>query len=429
MARTVATKCSTPRGAGGASGSPGRSRRLITVARSAAPSARRMAVRLGRVGAAVRRLSGAVLRLLPPAGRGDLMPPVTHYKAPGFWLDYRSGFVRRGLPGEVLRRLTGGSPTFDQVQRTGLGLSRAAALSVVPMAVEAAQRAPGRVPRVVAAALLLSSPLTCTLLLHDVGRYDAVGVLVLALLSAARSAWLGLPLPVSAVLLGTAVSVAVASEEFLVAVLAPTALVAVDLLGRRHSLSPQGRGWLLGGVLGPGAVLAGASLLKPAPRDALTAARKEAAQAGVAPPGAMGDVLSALERGYVENLAFFWLFRPTAVALSCALWAGFYFLTARTVGHLLGGGPRRYRLAVAAHALVAGALSTAGVDFRRWWGLALTGLLATLPLLEQSGPPEAVAGTAFAVAVVLAVAGILPRDIRVHPWGPVLVHRGPRVTT
>ncbi|MDP9460533.1 MAG: hypothetical protein M3Q22_09890, partial [Actinomycetota bacterium] len=115
-----------------------------------------MAVRLGRVGAAVRRLSGAVLRLLPPAGRGDLMPPVTHYKAPGFWLDYRSGFVRRGLPGEVLRRLIGGSPTFDQIQRTGLGLSRAAALSIVPMAVEVAQRAPGRLPRVVAAALLLS---------------------------------------------------------------------------------------------------------------------------------------------------------------------------------------------------------------------------------------------------------------------------------
>ncbi|MFP5372898.1 MAG: hypothetical protein ACLGI3_19445, partial [Actinomycetes bacterium] len=323
----------------------------------------------------------------------------------------------------------GGPPTFDQIQRTGLGLSRAAALSIVPMALEAAQRAPGRLPRVAATALLLASPLTCTLLLHDVGRYDAVGVLVLALLSAARSAWLGLPLPVSAVLLGGAVSVAVASEEFLIAVLAPTALLAVDLLGRRHALGPRGRRWLLGGVLGPGAVVAGASLLKPAPRDALTAARKEAAQAGVAPPGAMGDVLSALERGYVQNLGFFRLFSPTAVALSCAQWAGCYVLTARTVGSLLGGGPSRYRLAVAAHALVAGALSTAGADFRRWWGLALMGLLATVPLLEPSGPPEAVAGTAVAGAGLLAVAGLLPRDVRVHPWGPVLAHRGPPATT
>ena len=391
--------------------------------------ARRMAARLSGVGAAARRLARTVLRLLPPAGRGALTPPVTHYKAPGFWLDYRSGFVRRGLPGDALRRLLGGSPTFDQIQRTGLGLSRAAALSIVPMAVEAAQRAPGRLPRVLAAALLLFSPLTCTLLLHDVGRYDAVGVLVLALLSAGRSAWLGLPLPVSAVLLGTAVSVAVASEEFLLAVLAPTALVAVDLLGRRHSLGLPGRRLLVGGILGPGAVLAGASLVKPAPRDALTAARTEAAHAGVQPPGAMGDVLSALERGYVHNLAFFRLFRPTAVALSGALWAGFYFLTARTVGALLGGVPIRFRLAVAAHALVAGALSTAGADFRRWWGLALVGLLATLPLLEQSGSSEAVAGTAFAGAGVLAVAGVALRDLQVHPWGPVLVHRGPPVTT
>ena len=388
-----------------------------------------MAVRAGRVAATVRRLARSVFRLIPPAGRGDLTPPVTHYKAPGFWLDYRSGFVRRGLPGEVLRRLLGGPPTFDQIQRTGLGLSRVAALSIVPMAVAAAQRAPGRLPRVVTAALLLASPLTCTLVLHDVGRYDAVGVLVLALLSAARSTWLGLPLPVSAVLLATAVAVAVASEEFLIAVLAPTAVLAVDLLGRRHSLAPQGRRWLLGGVLAPGAVLAGASLLKPAPRDALTAARKEAAQAGVAPPGAMGDVLSALERGYVQNLAFFRLFRPTAVALSSALWAAFYLLTARTVGALLGGGPRHYRLDVAAHALVAGALSTAGADFRRWWGLALIGLLASVPLLEPSGPPDAVAGTALAAAGLLAVTGLLPRDFRVHPWGPVLVHRGPPVTT
>lgn len=426
MAVTFAATSSTLRGARGALG---RSRRRSAVAGSVAPSARRMAARIGGMGTTVRRLTGAVLRLIPPAGRGDLVPPVTHYKAPGFWLDYRSGFVRRGLPGEVLRRLIGGPPTFDHVQRTGLGMSRAAALSIVPMAVEAAQRAPGRLPRVAAAAVLLSSPLTGTLLLHDVGRYDAAGVLVLALLSAARGAWVGLPLPVTAVLIAGAVSVAVASEEFLIAVLAPTTLAAVDLLGRRHALGPAGRWGLLGGVLAPGAVLAGASLLKPAPRDALTAARKEAAQAGVAPPGAMGDVLSALERGYVQNLAFFRLFRPTVVALSCALWAAFYFLTARTVGALLGGGPRHYRLAVAAHALAAGALSTAGADFRRWWGLALTGLLASVPLLEPSATPSAVSRKTLVAAGGLAVVGLLPRDMRVHPWGPVLVHRGPPVTT
>jgi hypothetical protein len=282
----------------------------------------------------------------------------------------------------------------------------------------------GGLPRVVASGLLLSSPLTCTLLLHDVGRYDAIGVLVLALLSTARAAWLGLPLPVSAVLLSGAVSVAVASEEFLLAVLAPTALAAVGRLGRRHQLGRVGRSWLLGGVLGPGALLAGASLLTPAPRDALVAARKEAARAGVEPPGAMGDALSALDRGYVENLGFFRLFQPAAVGLSCGLWGGLYFVTAGILGKVLGmGAASQYRLVVAAHALVATALSTAGADFRRWWGLALMGVVSTLLLLEPSAPPQPVTVTALAAAVALGVTGIAPRNTRVHPWGPVAADR------
>ena len=402
--------------------------RVFEVGSLCLASAGRAAVRCGRVQAPVQRLARTVVGLLPPAGRGALARPLTDYKAPGSWLDYRSGFARRALPGEVLRRVAGGSPTHRQVERTALGLSRTAALSIVPMAVEAGRRAPGKLPRIVATVLVLSSPLTVTLHLHDVGRYDAVGVLVLALLSTARSAWLVLPLPLSAVLLSGAVSVAVASEEFLLAVLAPTALAAVDLLSRRHGLSRSGRWWLRGGVLGPGAVLAGASFLLPPPRDALIAARKEAAGAGVGPPGVMGDALSALDRGYVENLAFFRLFTPTAVGLSCGLWAGLYFATARTLGKVLGGGGEQYRRAVAAHALVATALSTAGADFRRWWGLALTGLLSHRVLIEPSRRPQPVAVSALAAAVGLAVAGIAPRDVVVHPWGPVRAERSLPVT-
>ncbi len=403
--------------------------RSVAVARFASVSGRCAAACSGRVRATVAGLVRVAARLLPPAGRGGLTRPVTDYKAPNYWLDYRSGFVRRGLPGEVLRRVAAGPPTYRQVERTALGLSRASALAVVPMAVEAGLRAPGKLHRMVATGLLLSSPLTCTLLLHDVGRYDAIGVLVLALLSTARLAWLGLPLPVSAVLLAGAVSVAVASEEFLLAVVAPTVIAAVGLLGREHRLSRSGRMWLLGGVLGPGTFLAGASLLTPAPRDALVAARKEAAEAGVAAPGPMGDALSALDRGYVENLAFFRLFRPSAVGLSCGLWAGFYFATTRLVGKVLGtGGSGQYRLVVTAHALIAAALSTAGTDFRRWWGLALMGLLSTLVLLQPSAHPQPVTATTLAAAVALALAGLGPRDMRVHPWGPVLVERALPVT-
>jgi hypothetical protein len=387
-------------------------------------------VTVARLGGTARRLGRLVADHLPPAVRGAPGRSLTGYKAAGYWLDYRSGFGRRGLPGEVLRRVAGGPPTYAQVERTAMVLARGSASSFVPMAVEAALRAPGRLPRAVAAGLLLSSPLTCGLLLHDVGRYDAVGVLALALLSTGRAVWLRPPLPVGAALLAGAVAVAVASEEFLLAVLTPTAIAAVDRLAREHRASRTARRWLLGGVLAPGALVAGASLLVPAPRDAVAAARAEAARAGVEPPGPMGDSLSALERGLVENLAFFRLFRPTAVGLSLGLWAGVYSVTAGVLGTLLGAGADgRYRRTTTVHALVATALSTAGADFRRWWGLALTGLVSTVVLAEPAGPPEPVPVAAIAAAVGLAVAGVAFRDPRVHPWGPIRVDRAPPLRT
>jgi hypothetical protein len=350
--------------------------------------------------------------------------PVTDYKAPNYWLGYRSGFVRRGLPGEVLRRLTAGRPTYRQMERMGVALSRSAAASIVPMAVDVALRGPGKLPRIAATGLLVASPLTCTLLLHDVGRYDGVGVLVLALLSTGRFAWLRLPLPASAVLIAGAVSVAVASEEFLLAVLAPTVVAAVHLLSRHHQLTRDQGLQLLGGVLAPGVVVAGASLLTPVPADALTTARAEALRAGARPAGPTGDALAALNRGFVENLAYFRLFGPTPVVMSFALWGGFYFLTARLLEKLLSAGAGSwYSSLVAAHAFVGAALSVAGVDFRRWWGLALAGLMSAVVLTDASPVGDPVGTAAFGGALALAVAGVLPRDLKVYPWGRLRVER------
>src|SRR5919112_116936 len=175
----------------------GRTAGRITIGRAVAcrirrtvRSARSVDVRsvLRRAGSGA-ALTHAVARLLPERGRDPADLPLTDYKAANYWLGYRFGFVRRGLPGEILRRVVAGPPTYRHVAVTAVGLSRAAVLSVVPMALQAARRAPRGQPRVAAAGLLLLSPLTCSLLRHDVGRYDAVGVLVLALLAAARPVW------------------------------------------------------------------------------------------------------------------------------------------------------------------------------------------------------------------------------------------------
>jgi hypothetical protein len=131
----------------------------------------------------------------------------------------------------------------------------------------------------------------------------------------------------------------------------------------------------------------------------------------------MGDTLAALDRGLVENLAFFRLFEPAAVALALALWAGLYLATTAALGGLLGAAGRTHRGQAALHAAVGAALCAVGADFRRWWGLAFLGLVASVAVREPDGPAGPVAPGAVARAAALAVAGLAFRDMRVYPGG------------
>jgi hypothetical protein len=375
----------------------------------------RVVAALHRAATVVARAARAGARALPQRGRATPELAVSDYKAPNYWLDYHLGFVRRGLPGELLRRVVGGPPTKRQVEAVAVGLSRAAALSVVPMAVRAGRHAPRGLPRAAATALLVLSPLSCSLLLHDTGRYDAVGVLALGLLAGIGSARRWLPAPVGTALAAAAVCVATASEEFLLAVVAPAAAVAVSGLVS-GSAGSRTRPWLRGGlVLAPGAAVAAASLLVPAPPAALHTAREQATRAGVGAPGAMGDTLSAVDRSLVQNLAFFRLFEPAAVAVALALWSGLYAVTTAALGRLLGGGGT-YRTWVAVHAAPAAALCAVGTDFRRWWGLGFLGLVATLAAHEPTDRPEPGPGP-VAGAALLTLVGWALRDVRVYPGG------------
>jgi hypothetical protein len=358
--------------------------------------------------------------------QGSLRPTsVTAYKAPQYWLDYSSGFVRRGFPGHVLRRVTGGAPTLAQVNVTGSALSVAAALSLVPLACATASHSAHELEALLLLAVLLTSPLSVSLLLHDRGRFDTVGVLSLSALACGSSGWLRLPTGISATAASALVAIGCASEEFLLGLLAPVALARGALLAEHRSCAPGAALLLNVGILAPGAAVTLASALLPPSPAAVEAARREARRQGVLPDPHLGDALDAVARNVVENLAFFRLFAPSAVVRGLLLWSGFYFSTAALLGSLLTLNPRAYLGAVAYYSTFAAGLSALGVDFRRWWGLGLLGLMATVAV---NPPPLNTARRrartrlrgrrallVSASATALAVAGLLARDVIVYP--------------
>jgi hypothetical protein len=138
----------------------------------------------------------------------------------------------------------------------------------------------------------------------------------------------------------------------------------------------------------------------------------------------MGDALAALDRGLVENLAFFRLFEPAAVALALALWAGLYHVTTAVLADLLGSaGGGNYRIQAGLHATIGAALCAVGADFRRWWGLAFLGLTATVAAREPEGSSRSPAPGAVARGAALDVVGLIFRNMRVYPGGQLRIDR------
>ena len=347
---------------------------------------------------------------------------ITPYKAPQYWLDYRDGFVRRAFPGAVLSALTRGTPTLRQVTTTGVGLSLTAAAAVVPLAVQAARRAPDDLGSLLVAGAVVSSPLTASMLLQDVGRFDAVGVLALAAVSCPTATWDRMPCSAGAPALAALLAVAAATQEFMLGPLAPLAVVRARSLAARCGRGPAGTALLLTGVLAPAAAITVASAVLPPPATVAEAARRRARGQGVGPPGDFGDALSAVERDVVANRAFFEHFERSAVARALVLWVGVFAVTVVVLARLWGlAASRRYWSQVAYQAGVAVALSLLGADFRRWWGLGLLGLVGVVTAGPEDGAPgtspRRPAGPRYAAGAVAALAAlnVRVRRLTVYP--------------
>jgi hypothetical protein len=357
--------------------------------------------------------------------------PLTPYVAPQYWLDYQGGFLRRALPGEVLRLLTPGpAPTYAAVKVVGVALSVAAVLAVGTLALLLARRAPDRWTGLAVAAVVLVGPLGLPLLARDLGRYDAVGVLVLVALTAVP--WSRLPVPVAVAAAAVLAAVAVASEEFLVILVVPVALVALWPLLRRQ---PHPGAWAAVVALPP-FVLAALSAVLPVPTASLRTAVATARAAGVPPsvplvPGQSDhDAVSRLAYGFVDNVrTYYSILTPAGVAGTTVVWAAVYLVLLGLVWHLTGRRlqERAFVLLVVGGGLAALALSVAGIDFRRWWTLAAVAVLCLVhllaPLLPRPTPRAAGDRQGDPVVVLALVAlgttGVMLADVPAYwilPW-------------
>jgi hypothetical protein len=339
--------------------------------------------------------------------RSHSATPMSPYVTPQFWLSYHEGFVRRGLPGEVLRLLEGDhAPSLLAVKVAGLALAAGTGAAVVLLAVVLARRARSFTEKLLTTAVILVTPLTLSLYLRDVGRYDAIGVIVLAILGC--TPWGRLPRGVAVASVAFLAAVAVACTEFLIVFVVPLSLLVMvrDARGR-HPAAMAAVTQL------PALTIATLSaVLKPANSyfsDVLgTALAHGAPQPVNQVPD--HDSVSRLKHGFVDNALTYYSITDAATVITAALmWAAVFVVTLCLVWTALGRSLRQraFQAVVGTASLAALSLSLAGIDFRRWWALATVAALAALVKIPSGGEARSLKPwQLLASAVFLAVAGI-----------------------
>jgi hypothetical protein len=306
---------------------------------------------------------------------------VDEYIGPLYFVDYSHGFIRRGLVGEVVDLVAGHGRTSTEV--AGWTLTLLGTFAAVAIVLQAAWRCRGTAARCLVATIGILTPLGMTTVLRDPGRYDAIGlVFVAVLLWAPRRSLSAVVVAWCTAIVFAAV---VASEEFLIAYLAPSVAV---LLYQRVTAETGGvdeprvrrRLAVLGGVaFVPAAVIAIASLASTPSESYLHEVRRAAHSTTVLDPAYF------LGLSFRGNLHYVASHGVRYVVGTGVVWFAIYALTLVAIWLAAGRYGRWYWLSASYFGLVAIVLSVVALDARRWWTLALLGHLA----VAAAGPaPE-----------------------------------------
>jgi hypothetical protein len=337
---------------------------------------------------------------------------VDEYIGPLYFVDYSHGFIRRGLVGEVIRLVAGHGRTSTEV--AGWTLTLLGTLAAVAIVLQAAWRCRDRSSRCLVATLALVAPLSVTTILRDPGRYDAIGLVFVAILLWGSRRHLS-PIVV-ACCAAVAFAAVVACEEFLIAYLAPSVAVLLYrqvTAGGGRAADPgvrQRLAALAGLAVLPALVVAVASFASTPSKAYLD----EVAQA--AHPQAELDPTYFLGLSFRENVHYVASHGVRYVVGTGVVWFGIYVLTLVAIWLVAGRYGRWYWLSASYFGLVAIVLSVVALDARRWWTLALLGHLAVI----AAGPAPQESSTATSPTMVLACRIVIPLAFVVYVYGQSL---------
>lgn len=338
---------------------------------------------------------------------------VSPYKASAYWVSYADGFVRRGLVGELLSLLTNGSPTRIHAVGLAAGLLVATTAALIFLIGRIARTVRHGDDRILVIAVMSASPFTFALLVHEIGRYDSIGILAMAALAAlARTGETsGVTRLARAGAICALVAVGTAGEELLFAFLAPLAVLGLRQLGWTEAtrLAP-----VSALVTMPGAILAAMSVLLRPSRETLVAAINKANAAGVSVDVVDENCISTLGQSAVQGLQFTRNMSAWTV-LSCAALFGGCYLLATVIIRRLVRPDRLVWVLITVFGVAALGLSAVGDDYGRWWALAFVAVLAGLAILGGPATIDVVerAGASRLVWVLLACA-VLAFSVRLQ---------------
>lgn len=332
------------------------------------------------------------------------------WQASQYWLDYSGGFVRRGLPGEVFALLTNGPLTHAQMSVFAVAMTTCAAIALLLLGWWLARVTPeGRI----AAVVMIASPFTLSLFVWDIGRYDALGVIVIiGIVAWSRSSW-AVWAGLAFVTVGAVV--ATESEEFLLAFIVPVVVLAVWKRCPRHRVLTTTV------VLTPAIGVALGSLIIRPSASVISSTIAKAQRAGVNITDKPGtNAVSTLALSIKDNAEFVSRLSLVTQVLSVLVMLVLYIVPSGLMWHLLGRTtPTLYWRLAALYGVFALALGFVGVDYRRWWGLAFIALAASHAILLSTRTSLVDVLTKRSVIVLVLTLSVVTQPIPVYPiWDP-----------